>query len=75
MFLATIAMLFEAIAGIWFSLMTRGPDILGYFSTTLHDSPYVNSSNFGSTMSGRERAKRFGTTRVKLVDVAGENEE
>jgi hypothetical protein len=26
-------------------------------------------------MSGRERAKRFRTTRVKLVDVAGENEE
>lgn len=75
LFLATIAMLFAAIAGIWFSMMTRGPDILGYFSTTLRDSPYVNSSNFGSTMSGRERARRFGATRVKLVDVAGENEE
>jgi hypothetical protein len=75
LFLATIAMLFAAVTGIWFSLMTRGPDILGYFSTTLRDSPYVHSSNFGSTMSGRERAKRFRTTRVKLVDVAGENEE
>ncbi len=75
LFLATIAMLFAAVAGIWFSLMTRSPDILGYFPTTLRDSPYVHSSNFGSTMSGRERAKRFGRTRVKLVDVAGKNKE
>jgi hypothetical protein len=75
LFLAAIAMLFVAIAGIWFSLMTRGPDILGYFSTTLRDNPYVYFSNFRSTMSGRERAKRFGMTRVKLVDVASESEE
>jgi hypothetical protein len=75
LFLATIAMLFAAIAAIWFGLMTHGPDILGYFSITIRDSLYVHSSNYGSTMGGLERAKRFGATRVKLVDVAGENEE
>ncbi|KAL2070798.1 hypothetical protein VTL71DRAFT_13824 [Oculimacula yallundae] len=76
LFAATSIMALSALAGIWFSLNTRGPDLLGYFSTCLRDSPYVEPcSGSGTTLDGRERAKKFGKRRVRLVDVAGHKEE
>jgi hypothetical protein len=47
--LATTVMLAAAVTGLYFGLATQGPDVLGYFSTTLRDSPYIKSSLSDST--------------------------
>lgn len=67
--LATTMMFIAAITGLCFSLLTRGPDILGYFSTVLRDSPYIETSLAGSTLDGIDRARKFAKTKIQLVDV------
>jgi len=74
LFLATALMFVAAVAGLCFSLATRGPDILGYFSTNLRDSKFVYSAFEDSTLNGRGRAKKLGKVRVKLADVDEEKE-
>lgn len=50
----------------------RGPDILGYFSTNLRDSPFIRHSLIDSTTDGTTRARKFANMRIRLVDVEGE---
>lgn len=72
--LATTTMLCAALVGAFFSYRIRGPDLLGYCSTLLRDTPYVASLKAGTTMGGMERTRREAGMRVRLVDVDVNNE-
>lgn len=72
--LGTIIMLISAVLGIWFGILIRGPDILGYVSSTLRDSSYVMTAGQESTLSGPERSRRYGSMRLKLADVGNESD-
>lgn len=72
--LATSTMLCAALVGAFFSWQIRGPEILGYTSTLLRDTPYTSAVKAGTTMDGLERARREGAMRVKLLDVDPDNE-
>ncbi|CZR62297.1 uncharacterized protein PAC_12194 [Phialocephala subalpina] len=74
LFLGTIIMFVSALIGLYFSLLIRGPDVLGYISTFLRDSPYVSTSGQESTMDGLERSRKYGNMKLRLVDVEDENE-
>jgi hypothetical protein len=73
LFLATTVMLGAAVMSLYFGLLTRGPDLLGYFSSQLRDNPYIKFSGSESTMDGFDRARKFGKLEVKLADVEGDN--
>jgi hypothetical protein len=72
--LATTTMLGAALVGAFFSYQIRGPDLLGFCSTLLRDTPYVTCVKSGSTMDGMERTRREAGMRIKLVDVDADNE-
>lgn len=50
--LATGVMFCAAIVILCFSLLIRGPVVLGYFSTSLRESPYVSTSRSGGVLDG-----------------------
>jgi hypothetical protein len=72
--LATTTMLGAALVGAFFSFRIQGPDLMGYCSTLLRDTPYVSGVKAGSTMDGMERTRREAGMRVKLLDVDPDNE-
>jgi hypothetical protein len=72
--LATTTMLSATLVGAFFSYRTRGPDLLGYCSTLLRDTPYVAGLKAGTTMDGIERTRREARIRVRLMDVDVDNE-
>jgi hypothetical protein len=72
--LATSIMLGAALVGAFFSWRIRGPDILGYCSTLLRDTPYTSAVKAGTTIDGLERTRRERGMRVKLLDVDPDNE-
>jgi hypothetical protein len=72
--LATTTMLGAALVGAFFSFHIQGPDLMGYCSTFLRDTPYVSGVKAGSTMDGIERTRREAGMRVKLLDVDPDNE-
>ena len=53
----------------------QGPEILGYCSALLRDSPFAGTERgVGSAMGSSERVGRWGNVEIKLVDVrAGED--
>jgi hypothetical protein len=72
-FLGTIVTFGFAVVGIWISSLIRGLDILGYVSTTSHDSPYVSISGNESTVDGTEKSGKYGSMKLKLVDTGDNN--
>ena len=72
--LATSIMFGAAIVGGIFSFLTHGPEVLGYSSTHLRDSPYVSAPRAGSATNGIERARVFADMRLRLVDVDADKE-
>lgn len=60
----------SVILGLCFSLLIRGPDILGYFSSLLHVGPYVQTSTSARTSGGIERPRKLGRMKIKLVNVS-----
>ena len=53
----------------------RGPEVLGYCTTFLRDSPFaINGRGVGSAMGASERTRRWKNVEIKLADVkAGED--
>lgn len=49
--------------------MTVAPDVLGYVSTVARNSKYLQLPKTNSAMSGGERARVLGTTKVMMQDV------
>ncbi|KAI9819460.1 MAG: hypothetical protein M1827_006908 [Pycnora praestabilis] len=73
--LSTIIMFLAALIGAVLSMVNKGPELLGYCSSLIKDTPYLRGPNKGaSALSGSERARKFKDIRLKLVDVEGEKE-
>ena len=71
--LATAIMLAAAIAGIWLAWRVQGPEVLGYCSSLIKDSRYIQNSR-KSTLTAPDRTKKLGTLRLRLADVQGDQE-
>lgn len=67
--LATLAMMFSAIAGVLFSRNTVVPDYLGYVSTLAKESQFVRVPNGGANLDGMERSRLMKHMRVRLGNV------
>ena len=72
-FIATVVMLTAAVTSLWLSWLVQGPEVLGYCSSLVKDSRYINVPN-RSTMRGAERAKKLGRLKLRLADVAGDQD-
>lgn len=69
---ATSAMLAFALLALTIDCVLRGPEILGYCTTSLRDSPFAKTGRgAGSAMGGAERARKWKDVEVKLTDVKG----
>ncbi|KAE8443870.1 hypothetical protein EG329_001279 [Mollisiaceae sp. DMI_Dod_QoI] len=74
LFAAAVIMLAAAVIGALFSFKSRGPDVLGYCSTFLRDSPFVRGGNVGSSMDGPDEGRTFKNMRLRMMDVEPERE-
>ena len=72
--IASSALLLCGVCGTIAKYMTRGPDILGYVSTLTRDNPYIDLPPGGCTLDGLERARLLINMKVKMQDVAAEEE-
>ncbi|KAL7916795.1 hypothetical protein GGI35DRAFT_485960 [Trichoderma velutinum] len=65
---ATMAL--SALMSLFLTFQVRGPDVLGYVSTSIANSEYINTGRgVGSVMGGAERARAYGSARLRLTDV------
>ena len=71
---ASSALLLCGLAGAFVKHLTRGPNILGYVSSITRDNPYVDIPSRGCTLDGLERARLLKGLKVKLKDVAPDDE-
>jgi hypothetical protein len=69
-----VMLLLIGIAGVLLESRTIAPDILGFASSVARHSKYVKLPKVDGTMSGAERARRMGDTRVMMQDVRAESE-
>ena len=74
LFIASSALLLCGVCGAIAKYMARGPDILGYVSTLTRDSPYIDLPPGGCALDGLERSRLLSNLKVKLQDVAAEDE-
>ena len=72
-FIATTVMLAAAVASLWLTWRVQGPEILGYCSSLVKDSAYVGIPT-QSTMRATGRAKKLGKVKLRLADVAGDQD-
>lgn len=71
---ATSVMVLAAIASGIFGHLSQGPEVLGYCSSMLRNTPYVAETTQGSTIGGMHRTREFQHVRIKLADVESEND-
>lgn len=76
MYFVTVAiMILASILTVLLRFLSKGPDILGYVSTLLRDSPFMEEQAArGSTLTGLERARLLENHRVRLLDVQADQE-
>lgn len=72
---ATSIMFALACLALIIDCFLRGPEVLGYCTTLLRDSPFaINGRGVGSAMGASERTRRWKNVEIKLADVqAGED--
>lgn len=74
-FLTVAIMILASILTVLLRLLSKGPDILGYVSTLLRDSPFMEEQAArGSTLTGLERARLLENHRVRLLDVQADQD-
>ncbi|KAJ4855546.1 hypothetical protein T069G_08914 [Trichoderma breve] len=62
-----------ALVSLFLTFKVRGPDVLGYVSTTVANSEYIHTGRgVESVMGGAERARVYGSIRLRLMDVHSE---
>jgi hypothetical protein len=68
-----LTLLMIGIAGVLLESRTTAPDVLGWVSSVARQSKYIKLPKIEGEgpMSGAERAKRLGETRVMMQDVKG----
>lgn len=67
-------MVLAAITGGILCHLSQGPEVLGYCSSMLRNTPYVAETTQGSTIGGMHRSREFQHVRIKLADVESEND-
>lgn len=72
---ATSIMFVLACCTLMVDCFLQAPEVLGYCTTFLRDSPFaINGRGVGSAIGASERTRRWKNVEIKLVDVkAGEN--
>ena len=70
---ATSIMTFAAVIGIILEWRVKSPEILGYCSSLIKDSKYIEISD-NSTLGATDRSKAHTKLKLKLADVAGAEE-
>lgn len=74
-FLTVAIMILASILTVVLRLLAKGPDLLGYVSTLLRDSPFMEEQAArGSTLTGLERARLLENHRVRLLDVQADQD-
>lgn len=74
-FAAACVLLFvSAVAAITLKVLAPAPDILGYVSSLTRDNPYVDIPEGGSTLGGVERSLLLKDMKLRLGDVAPEDD-
>jgi hypothetical protein len=68
-FLCAGMLLIAGILSVIVESMTVAPDVLGYVSTVARNSKYLQLPKTNSAMSGGERARVLGGTKVMMQDV------
>lgn len=77
LFFASIAvMLLASAATFVLSARTRAPDVLGYVSAQVRNSPYFQDpvSKEGTTLDGAEQARKWRHLKVRFADVHGDSD-
>ncbi|KAF3070034.1 hypothetical protein CFAM422_006564 [Trichoderma lentiforme] len=70
---AAATMALSALMSLFLTFQVRGPDVLGYVSTTIANSEYIHTGRrVESVMGGAERARVYGSIRLRLMDVHSE---
>jgi hypothetical protein len=72
--LATVTMLIAIIVTAVCSALLIGPDVLGYCSSLIRNTPYVEAGFTLSNLSGMDRSKELSDVYLKLVDVEGDKD-
>ncbi|KKP03069.1 major royal jelly protein [Trichoderma harzianum] len=68
--IGSLLMFAAALISLYLSWETHAPEVLGYVSTLIINSPYVRDGReVGSTMSGEDRARKFAKLPLKICDV------
>ncbi|KAL6831542.1 hypothetical protein J3E69DRAFT_379388 [Trichoderma sp. SZMC 28015] len=68
--IGSLLMFAAALISLYLSWETHAPEVLGYVSTLIINSPYVRDCReVGSTMSGEDRARKFAKLPLKICDV------
>lgn len=62
-------LLLAGILSIWWDARTVSPDVLGFASSVIRKSKYVQLPKVEGTASGAERARALGEVRVMMQDV------
>jgi len=71
---ASTVMLAATMACIYLEAQLRGPDVIGYVSSLVRDTPYVYGGFTSSTLHGIERSKALFNLRLRLQDVKSDSE-
>jgi hypothetical protein len=65
----SVVLLVIGVAGILLEMRTISPDIMGFASSVARHSKYVKLPHTDGTMSGAEKARILGATKVMMQDV------
>ncbi|KUJ11328.1 uncharacterized protein LY89DRAFT_242512 [Mollisia scopiformis] len=67
--ICSVFLLLAGIFSIWWDARTVSPDVLGFASSVVRKSKYVQLPPVASAASGAERARALGDVRVMMQDV------
>jgi hypothetical protein len=67
--ICSTTLLFAGIFSIWWDARTVSPDVLGFASSVVRKSRYVQLPKVDTVASGAERARKLGEVRVMMQDV------
>jgi hypothetical protein len=69
LFICSGILLLAGMAGVIWESRTIGPNVLGFASSIVRHSKYIDVPKASSTMSGPERARMMGNVKVMMQDV------
>lgn len=74
LFVCSIILILFGIFNVIWESRTIGPNVLGFASSIIHNSRYIDAPKISSAMSGPEKARLLGDVRVMMQDVRADDE-